>query len=74
MDKRFEILRGQSRRLRDVERRVLQLRYGGRSRCWSYREIGSLLGLSPIEVRRLERSALERLRHVGSPQLVWDEA
>lgn len=74
MDKRFGILQGQSRRFRDVEQRILQLRYGGWSRCRSYREVGALLGLSPIEVRRLERTALERLRHVGSPQLVWDEA
>ncbi|KAG9456537.1 hypothetical protein H6P81_001045 [Aristolochia fimbriata] len=55
----YELLAG----LRPREKQVLMLRYGiGDGRCKSLGEIGSLFGVSKEWIRKIERSALIRLR------------
>lgn len=56
------------------ERKILALRYGSTSPKLSYEEVAAQVGLSSLEVCRLERQALQRLRRLRLETMVWDEA
>lgn len=61
-------------RLTALEEALLRLRYGSKGRRRTYAQIATRLGLSVADTRRLECTALRKLRHSPMAAQVWDEA
>ena len=69
---RQELLEAVSATLDDLERDVVELRYGmGNGRPMSLREVGEAVGVSAETVRKVEREALRKLREAEVLQEIW---